>query len=67
MEAIEKQDNKITVTDVVITGDYKNKHTFKRIFNAGTGELMFQRDDQSLFGKKEGFLDEDFKTIERAR
>ncbi len=67
MEAIDKQDSQVTVTDVVITGDYKNKHTFKRIFNAGTGELMFQRDDQSLFGKKEGFLDEDFKTIERAR
>ncbi len=67
LEAIEKQDRTITITDVVITGEHKNKHAFKRIFNAGTGELMFLRDDQALFGKKEGFLDEDLKTIERAR
>jgi hypothetical protein len=25
------------------------------------------RDDAAIFGKKEGFLDEDLKTIERAR
>ncbi|MDQ3101750.1 MAG: hypothetical protein M3R08_10220, partial [Bacteroidota bacterium] len=67
LEAIEKQDRAITITDVVITGDYKNKHSFKRIFNAGTGELMYLRDDQAIYGKKEGFLDEDLKTIERAR
>jgi hypothetical protein len=67
MDAIEKQDKEITITDVVITGEHKTKHCFKRIFNAGTGELMFLRDDQALHGKKEGFLDEDMKTIERAR
>lgn len=67
MSAIQKQDRAVTITDVVITGDYKNKHCFKRVFNAGTGELMYLRDDAAIFGKKEGFLDEDLKNLERAR
>lgn len=67
LEAINEQDSGVTITDVVITGDHKNKHAFKRIFNAGTGELMYMNDDQAIYGKKEGFLDEDLKTIERAR
>ncbi len=65
--ALEKQDKAITISDVVMTGDHKNKHCFKRVFNVGTGELMYMRDDASIFGKKEGFLDEDLKTLERAR
>ena len=65
--AVEKKDKGLTVSDVIITGDNKNKHCFKRIFNAGNGELMFLRDDAAIFGKKEGFIDEDLKTIERAR
>lgn len=57
-----------TVSDAVITiGDHKNKHCFKRVFNAGTGELMYLRDDAAIFGKKEGFIAEDFKAITRAR
>jgi DUF971 family protein len=67
LEAVEKQDREVVVTDVVITGDYKTKHSFKRLFNAGTGELMYLRDEQALHGKKEGFLDEDLKTVDRAR
>lgn len=56
------------VSDVVITiGDHKNKHCFKRVFNTGTGELMYLRDDAAIFGKKEGFIAEDFKAITRAR
>jgi hypothetical protein len=65
--AVEKQDRTLTVSDVILTGENKNKHCFKRIFNAGTGELMYLRDDAAIFGKKEGFIDEDLKTIERAR
>lgn len=65
--AVEKQDRAVTVSDMILTGDNKNKHCFKRIFNAGTGELMLLRDDAAIFGKKEGFIDEDLKTIERAR
>jgi len=65
--ALEKQDSGTTISDVLITGVDKNKHCFKRIFNVGTGELMYVRDDAAVFGKKEGFLDEDLKTLERAR
>lgn len=68
LAAVEAQDRSKTVSDVVITvGDHKNKHCFKRVFNAGTGELMYARDDAAIFGKKEGFIEEDLKTIERAR
>ncbi len=67
MSAIGKQDAGITITDVVITGDYRNKHCFKRVFNSATGELMYQKDEAAIFGKKEGFLDEDFKSLTRAR
>ncbi|MBK8225978.1 MAG: hypothetical protein IPK70_02235 [Flavobacteriales bacterium] len=66
--AIEAQDRTKTVSDAVITiGDHKNKHCFKRVFNAGTGELMYLRDDAAIFGKKEGFIEEDLKALERAR
>lgn len=56
-----------TISDVVITGDYKNKHCFKRIFNAGTGELMYLSDTPALHGKKEGFIEDDLKGVLRAR
>jgi len=67
MSAIDRKDAGITITDVVITGDHRNKHCFKRVFNAATGELMYQKDDAAIYGKKEGFLDEDLKSIIRAR
>jgi hypothetical protein len=68
MSAVEKQDRAYTISDVVITvGDHKNKHCFKRVFNAGTGELMYISDVQAIFGKKEGFIEDDLKAIERAR
>lgn len=66
--AVAAQDRTLLVSDVVITtGDHKNKHCFKRVFNAGTGELMYLRDDAAIFGKKEGFIAEDLKAIARAR
>lgn len=64
---LEKGDPGIAISDVLLTGVDKNRHCFKRIFNVGTGELMYLRDDAAVFGKKEGFLDEDLKTLERAR
>ena len=45
----------VALSDVVLTGDHKNKHCFKRVFNANTGELMYQADEAALYGKKEGF------------
>ncbi|MCC6541774.1 MAG: hypothetical protein IT225_06105 [Flavobacteriales bacterium] len=64
---LEKGSKEITISDVVLTGENKNKHCFKRVFNVGTGELMYMRDDAAIFGKKEGFIDEDLKNLERAR
>ncbi len=65
--AVSAQDHALTVSDVILTGDHKNKHCFKRVFNAGTGELMYLADDAAIFGKKEGFIDVDFKNMARAR
>lgn len=65
--AVTEQDAGACITDVILTGSNEKKHCFKRVFNCRTGELMYLRDDAAIFGKKEGFLDEDFKQIERAR
>ena len=65
--AISKQSSTVTVSDMILTGDHKNKHCFKRVFNSGTGELMYQNDDAAIYGKKEGFIEEDLKAMERAR
>lgn len=68
MAAVEARDSDTVIGDVVITvGDHKNKHCFKRVFHAGSGELMYLRDDQAIFGKKEGFIEDDLKTLQRAR
>jgi len=67
MGSVEAQDRTITVSDVLLTGEYKTKHCFKRIFNAGTGELMYQGDDAALAGKKEGLLTQDLLNVMRAR
>lgn len=65
--AVEAQDRTIAMGDMLLTGEHKNKHCFKRVFNAGTGELMYLADDAAIFGKKEGFIDVDLKNIARAR
>lgn len=65
--AVEAQNKEVCVSDVVMTGEYKTRHCFKRVFNAGTGELMYLADDAALYGKKEGFIEEDLLTLERSR
>ncbi len=57
----------VAVADVVITGEYKTKWCFRRVFNASTGELMYQRDEAALFDKKMGFIKEDFRVLEQSR
>lgn len=57
----------VTLADVVITGEYKTKWCFRRVFNASTGELMYQRDEAALFDKKMGFIKEDFRILEQSR
>lgn len=67
MDAVAQQDNSVCITDVILTGSKEKKHCFKRVFNCNTGELIYLRDDAAIFGKKEGFIEEDLKQIERAR
>ena len=67
MEAASKGESGVAISDVVLTGEYKTKWCFKRIFNANTGELMYLRDDAALFGKKEGFITEDLRMLEQSR
>jgi len=57
----------VALADVLITGEYKTKWCFRRIFNASTGELMYQRDEAALFDKKMGFIKEDFRVLEQSR
>lgn len=67
MEAATKGESGVAIADVVLTGEYKTKWCFKRIFNANTGELMFLRDDAALYDKKLGFISEDFRMLEQSR
>ena len=57
----------VAISDMLLTGEYKTKWCFKRVFNANTGELMYLRDDAALSGKKEGFIGEDFRMLEQSR
>jgi hypothetical protein len=57
----------VAISDVVMTGDYKTMWCFRRVFNASTGELMYARDEAALFGKKLGFISEDFRILEQSR
>jgi hypothetical protein len=67
MEAATKGESGVAISDVVLTGEYKTKWCFKRIFNANTGELMYLRDDAALFDKKLGFITEDLRMLEQSR
>ena len=67
MTAVEAQNKEVCISDVVMTGEHKTRHCFKRVFNAGSGELMYLADDAALFGKKEGFIAEDLLALERSR
>lgn len=67
LAAAEKGESGVAISDVVMTGEYKTKWCFKRIFNASTGALMYLRDDASLFDKKQGFIGEDLRMLEQAR
>lgn len=67
MSAASQGTPNVALADVVITGEYKTKWCFRRIFNASTGELMYQRDEAALFDKKMGFIKEDFRVLEQSR
>lgn len=67
MEAAAQAKPNVALADVVITGEYKTKWCFRRVFNASTGELMYQRDEAALYDKKMGFIKEDFRVLEQSR
>ena len=67
MAAAAKGQPDVALADVVITGDYKTKWCFRRVFNASTGELMYLRDEPALFEKKMGFIDKDLRILEQSR
>ncbi|MFT3884141.1 MAG: hypothetical protein QM724_01550 [Flavobacteriales bacterium] len=67
MAAASKGEPNVAIADIVITGDYKTKWCFRRVFNASTGELMYQRDEAAIAGKKEGFISEDLRILEQSR
>lgn len=67
MAAASKGQPGVCLADVVITGEYKTKWCFRRVFNTSTGELMYLRDEAALYGKKEGFIDKDFRILEQSR
>jgi hypothetical protein len=67
MAAAAKGEAGVAIADVVMTGDHKTKWCFRRVFNAKTGELMYMRDEASLFEKKQGFISEDFRVLEQSR
>lgn len=67
MAAATKGEAGVALADVVMTGDYKTKWCFRRVFNANTGELMYARDEAALAGKKEGFISEDLRILEQSR
>lgn len=67
MAAVRNSQPGVALADVVITGDYKTKWCFRRVFNASTGELMYLRDEAALFDKKMGFIADDFRILEQSR
>ncbi|MBZ0206665.1 MAG: hypothetical protein K8H89_10090 [Flavobacteriales bacterium] len=67
MTAASQGQPNVAIADVVITGEYKTKWCFRRVFNASTGELMYQRDEAALHDKKMGFIKEDFRVLEQSR
>ncbi|HEX2616568.1 MAG TPA: hypothetical protein VHL57_03445, partial [Flavobacteriales bacterium] len=50
MAAATKGEPNVAIADIVMTGDYKTKWCFRRVFNANTGELMYQRDEAAIAG-----------------
>jgi len=67
LEAVAAGKSGVAFSDVVITGADKTQWCFKRVFDAGTGELLYLRDDAALHGKKLGFIGEDLRIIEQSR
>ncbi len=65
-EAVLKNES-VAVVDVILTGSRNNMYSYKRIYDAATGELLYRQDTESLHGKKQGLTDDDLKSLHKAR
>lgn len=57
----------VAVADVILTGERNNMYCYKRIYDASSGELLYRQDTESLHGKKQGLIDDDLKSLHKAR
>lgn len=57
----------VAVVDIILTGERRNMHCYKRIYDAADGSLLYRTDTESLYEKKQGLIDEDLKSLDRAR
>ncbi len=57
----------VAVVDIILTGERRNMHCYKRIYDAADGTLLYRTDTESLYEKKQGLIDEDLKSLDRAR
>jgi len=62
---LEEQD--VAVVDVILTGSRHNMYCYKRIYDAASGAVLYREDTESLHGKKQGIIQDDFKSIVKAR
>lgn len=62
---IEEED--VAVVDVILTGERYNMYCYKRIYDAASGAILYSEDTESLHGKKQGIIQDDFKSIVKAR
>lgn len=61
------ENESVSVVDVILTGERRNMFCYKRVYDASTGEMLYREDTESLYGKKQGLIDSDLKSISRAR
>lgn len=61
------EEEEVAVVDVIMTGERRNMYCYKRIYDASTGEMLYRDDEEALYGKNHGLVDDDLKVIDRAR
>jgi len=61
------ENESVAVVDVIMTGERRNRYCYKRVYDASTGEMLYRDDEEALYGKNHGLVDDDLKSIDRAR
>lgn len=65
-DAVLEEDN-AAVVDIILTGDRRDMYSYKRIYDAATGALLYRTDTEALHGKKQGLIEADMKSLAKAR